>query len=112
MRCTLKCTLGWKILVRNETVGGTSGYWSGTLIASSNRPPENGVSSGPCEYATGSQYVVQEHDVTYATRSHQALAAVALQRTRMMAFHMYMLLSSGMSCMPVLASAFAASLYS
>eukprot|EP00955_Chlamydomonas_euryale_P061066 357902-Chlamydomonas_euryale.AAC.10 len=44
----LKCTLGWKTLVRKRTTGGTSGYCSGTLIASSNVPPSYGVSFGPC----------------------------------------------------------------
>lgn len=45
---TLKCTFGWKTFVRKRTEGGTSGYCSGTLMASSNTPPSNGVSLGPC----------------------------------------------------------------
>jgi hypothetical protein len=39
MARALKCTLGWKILVRYRTLGGTSGYCSGTLMISSNVPP-------------------------------------------------------------------------
>lgn len=50
---TLKCTLGWKILVLNRTVGGTRGYCSGTLMDSSKEPPSKGVSVGPC--AVGNQ---------------------------------------------------------
>jgi hypothetical protein len=45
---TLKCTFGWKIFVLKRTEGGTSGYCSGTLMDSSNVPPSNGVSVGPC----------------------------------------------------------------
>lgn len=54
--------------MRKDTVGGTSGYWSGTRIASSNRPPENGVSSGPC---SGRRCNVTHH----ATSSYQAANA-------------------------------------
>jgi hypothetical protein len=32
---TLKCTFGWKIFILKRTVGGTSGYCSGTLMDSS-----------------------------------------------------------------------------
>lgn len=45
---TLKCTLGWKILVRYRTAGGTKGYCSGTFTSTSNTPPSYGVSLGPC----------------------------------------------------------------